>query len=78
MLSIARSLAIVLSQNKMIYEFGPYGDAFNEIGGGEILGLANPVWMLIVLALVFALRVQLHRAGAATSTPSAATRTRPA
>ena len=26
MLSIARSLAIVLSQNKMIYEFGPDGD----------------------------------------------------
>jgi ribose transport system permease protein len=53
MLSVARSLAIVLSQNKMIYEFGPYGDIFNSIGGGEILGIANPVWMLIVLTLVF-------------------------
>jgi ribose transport system permease protein len=53
MLSIARSFAIVLSQNKMIYEFGPYGDAFNEIGGGEILGIANPVWMLVVLTLLF-------------------------
>jgi ribose transport system permease protein len=53
MLSIARSFAIVLSQNKMIYEFGPYGDAFNEIGGGEILGIANPVWMLVLLTLVF-------------------------
>jgi ribose transport system permease protein len=54
MLSIARSLAIVLSQNRMIYEFGPYGDTFVEIGGGEILGIANPVWMLIVLTLAFA------------------------
>ena len=54
MLSIARSLAIVLSSNKMIYEFGPYGDTFVNIGGGEILGIANPVWMLIVLTLVFA------------------------
>ena len=53
MLSVARSLAIVLSQNKMIYEFGPYADTFNNIGGGEILGIANPVWMLIVLTLVF-------------------------
>jgi ribose transport system permease protein len=53
MLSVARSLAIVLSQNKMIYEFGPYGETFNSIGGGEILGIANPVWMLIVLTLVF-------------------------
>jgi ribose transport system permease protein len=53
MLSIARSFAIVLSGNRMIYEFGPYGDTFNEIGGGSILGIANPVWALIVLALIF-------------------------
>src|SRR4051812_15359151 len=53
MLSIARSLAIVLSQNKMIYEFGPWGDTFNDIGGGAILGIANPVWVLLVLALIF-------------------------
>ncbi len=63
MLSIARSLAIVLSQNRMIYEFGPYGDAFNEIGGGDILGLANPVWMLIVLTLVFAFVFNFTRWG---------------
>ena len=54
MLSVARSLAIVLSQNKMIYEFGPYGDTFNAIGGGDILGVANPVWLLLLMTLVFA------------------------
>lgn len=54
MLSVARSLAIVLSRNKMIYEFGPSGDSFNAIGGGQLLGLANPVWALLVLSLVFA------------------------
>ena len=53
MLSIGRSFAIVLSQNKMIYEFGPYGDTFNAIGGGELFGIANPVWMLVALTLVF-------------------------
>jgi ribose transport system permease protein len=53
MLSIARSVAIVLSQNKMIYQFGPSGDLFNFIGGGQFLGLANPVWMLLVLTVVF-------------------------
>ncbi len=53
MLSIARSLAVVLSENRMIYQFGPHGDTFIEIGGGAILGIANPVWALIVLALVF-------------------------
>ena len=54
MLSVGRSLAIVLSQNKMIYEFGPYGDTFNAIGGGEILGVANPVWLLLLMTVVFA------------------------
>jgi ribose transport system permease protein len=53
MLSGARSLAIVLSENKMIYEFGPWGDIFNAIGGGSILGIANPVWVLLVLAIIF-------------------------
>jgi ribose transport system permease protein len=53
MLSIARSLAIVLSENRMIYEFGPSGDTFNAIGGGSVFGIANPVWTLAVLALVF-------------------------
>jgi ribose transport system permease protein len=53
MLSIARSLAIVLSENRMIYEFGPYGETFNAIGGGAIFGVANPVWVLLILALVF-------------------------
>lgn len=53
MLSGARSLAIVLSENKMIYEFGPWGDVFNAIGGGAILGIANPVWVLLALAILF-------------------------
>lgn len=54
MLSIARSLAIVLSGNRMIYEFGPDGDVFNAIGGGDFLGLANPVWVMIILFVIFA------------------------
>ena len=53
MLSIARSLAIVLSQNKIIYQLGPWGDTFDAIGGGDILGIANPVWLLLIMALVF-------------------------
>ena len=53
MLSIARSLAVVLSQNKIIYQLGPWGDAFDSIGGGDILGIANPVWLLIAMALLF-------------------------
>jgi ribose transport system permease protein len=53
MLAAARSAAVVLSENKMIYEFGPDGDVFIAIGGGEILGLSNMVWLLVAMTLVF-------------------------
>jgi ribose transport system permease protein len=60
MLSFARSIAIVLSQNQMIYKLGSGGPVFKELGGGTNFGLgelwhaplqlANPVWVLILLA----------------------------
>jgi ribose transport system permease protein len=49
MLSIARSLAIVLSGNKMIYDFGPDAKVIDAIGGGAMLGISNPVWLLLLL-----------------------------
>jgi ribose transport system permease protein len=61
MLSIARSLAIVLSQNRVIYQLGPGGDVFKAIGGGQIgipwfggqtLFLSNLFVMLLVLAVI--------------------------
>lgn len=54
MLSIARSLALVVSNNKMFYEFGPDEEAFLWLGGGQTLGIANPVLILIVLTAIFA------------------------
>jgi len=59
MLSFARSIAIVLSQNKMIYDFGPYGAPFKALGGGAFLGLSNPVWVLIVLTILFSVILKL-------------------
>jgi len=50
-LAIARSLAMVLSGNKMIYQFGPDHDLLLELGGGSRLGIANPVYILAILAL---------------------------
>jgi ribose transport system permease protein len=55
MLSFARSIAIVLSENKMIYDFGPYGATFKALGGGQFLGLSNPVWALIILTIIFSI-----------------------
>jgi ribose transport system permease protein len=50
-LAIARSLAMVLSNNKMIYQFGPDHDLLLALGGGSLLGIANPVFVLAALAL---------------------------
>ncbi|GGL53247.1 ABC transporter permease [Wenxinia marina] len=52
MLSAARSAAMVLSNNKMIWEFGPDHDLLLWIGGGSTLGLPHPLYALIALTLV--------------------------
>jgi ribose transport system permease protein len=63
MLAAARSFAVVLSENKMIYEFGPDGDIFMAIGGGEIAGVSNMVWLLLAMTLVFGFVFRFTRWG---------------
>jgi ribose transport system permease protein len=53
MLAIARSMALVFSNNKMFWEFGPDQELLFRIGGGTLFGVANPVWMLIFLTVLF-------------------------
>jgi ribose transport system permease protein len=53
MLAMARSIAMVISNNKMIYEFGPDQDLFEWIGGESVIGVPNPVWVLIILTALF-------------------------
>jgi ribose transport system permease protein len=52
MLAIARSLAMVASNNRMVYDFGPDQAKLLALGGGTTLGVANPVIALVVLALI--------------------------
>ena len=54
MLSIGRSLALVVSRNRMVHELGPGEARLVALGGGETLGVANPVWILAVLATLLA------------------------
>jgi ribose transport system permease protein len=63
MLSAARSLAMVLSNNKMIYEFGPDHDLLLWIGGGSTLGLPHPLYVLVVLMIVTAFAFRWTRWG---------------
>ena len=51
-LSIARSLAMVISNNTVVFQFGPDHDRLLELGGGATLGIANPVIYMVILALL--------------------------
>lgn len=58
MLSLARSQAIVFSQNKMIFDFGPDARRFLDLGGGALeLGqfarIPNPLIAMVILAVIF-------------------------
>jgi ribose transport system permease protein len=53
MLSVGRSLALVFSGSRTIFDFGPDGARLLALGGGKTFGIANPVWFLIVLAVLF-------------------------
>lgn len=52
MLSLARSAAMVLSNNKMVFQFGPDEKLLFWLGGGSTWGIAHPVIALGLLALV--------------------------
>ena len=52
MLSVARSLAMVDSNNTVVFQFGPDQAKLLALGGGETFGVANPVIYTIVLALI--------------------------
>jgi len=63
MLSVARSAAMVLSQNKMVYQFGPDEKQLFWLGGGSSFGIANPVIALVLLAVMTGLILKWTRWG---------------
>lgn len=72
MLSIARSLAMVLSDNRMVYEFGPDQGQLTTLGGGfvnlglpflEAIKIPNPVLFLIAMTVLLSLALRWTRWG---------------
>jgi len=63
MLSAARSLAMVLSNNKMIWEFGPDHDLLLWVGGCSTLGLPHPIYVLGLLTIVMSVVFRWTRWG---------------
>ena len=62
-LSVARSLAMVLSNNKMVYQFGPDHELLLTLGGGSTLGIPHPVYALAVLGVLTSLAYRWSRVG---------------
>ncbi|WP_104666719.1 ABC transporter permease [Ensifer adhaerens] len=63
MLSVARSLAMVASNNTVVFEFGPDHDKLLALGGGSTFGVANPVIYMVVLALLTGFVLRWTRIG---------------
>ncbi len=63
MLSIARSAAMVLSGNKMIFQFGPDESLLFAMGGGATAGIPNPVIALVLLGVTTGLILRWTRWG---------------
>src|SRR5262249_59252932 len=70
MLSIARSLAMVLSNNRMVYEFGPDQAQLTTLGGGfvdfglpflDAIKVPNPVLFLIAMTALLSLALRWTR-----------------
>lgn len=52
MMAVARSLGLVISNNALIFEFGPDQKLLTDIGGGSIFGIPNEVYILVALMLI--------------------------
>jgi ribose transport system permease protein len=64
MMSIARSLGMVTSQNTTISKFGPDHDSLLWIGGGSLIqGVPNPVLIALTLCAICAFVLSLTRFG---------------
>ena len=72
MLSIARSLAMVLSNNRMVYSFGPDQPPLLALGGGFVelalpfvdpIKIPNPLIVVLVLLMLASLAFRWTRWG---------------
>ena len=63
MMSIARALTLVVTNNQVVYDFGPAQEIFLALGAGKFLGLPNVLWAVIVLALVMQFMLSMTRWG---------------
>jgi ribose transport system permease protein len=63
MMAVARSMGLVISGNKLIFEFGPDQKVLTDIGSGALFGIPNEVYILVVLMLLLGFAFRWTRWG---------------
>src|SRR5215510_15031654 len=63
MLSIARSLGMIASNNQTVFQFGPDHEKLLALGGGATFGISNPVIYTLVLAAIVGFVLRWSRFG---------------
>ena len=63
MLSIARSMALIVSSGEVVYSFGQAEQAILAIGGGRTFGVPNVLYAMIVSAIVLHFLMTMTRWG---------------
>jgi ribose transport system permease protein len=52
MMSLVRSQTLVVTNNQVVYDFGPAQDTLLALGSGKLLGLPNVLWAVLAAAAV--------------------------
>jgi ribose transport system permease protein len=63
MLSVARSMALIVSSGQVVYSFGQSEAAIFALGGGKLLGVPNVVYAMVMSALVLHFLLTMTRWG---------------
>lgn len=63
MLSVARSLALVVSDGQVVYSFGQAQDAIIALGGGKLFGVPSVVYAMLISAIGLHLALTMTRWG---------------
>ena len=63
MMSMARALTLVVTNNQVVYDFGPAQTTFLALGSGKTLGLPNVLWAVLILAAVMQFMLSMTRWG---------------
>jgi ribose transport system permease protein len=63
MLSMARSLTLIVTNNQVVYDFGTAQDTLLALGSGTTFGLPNALWAVLVVAAVMQFFLSMTRWG---------------